>query len=196
MVSESRLLAPHTQCWHGKPLATTWSFYLASGANDGVVRVWSVTGLAPLAAIKAHNGLVRSVAWSPNGSLLASCGHDNTVQIWSTDTWQGAGGLADHTGWVAKVAFSPDGRYLASGSGDSTVRIWDLASREYHRVLNQFDGWRIVDFVFSPDSRFIAAINNDPEIYVYGIQSGALAAHIRAPYGSGAITCRTVVKKL
>ena len=75
--------------------------YLASGANDGVVRVWSATDLAPIAAINAHSGW-RSVAWSPNGSMLASGGHDNTVRVWSTDSWRSAGGLADHSGWVER----------------------------------------------------------------------------------------------
>jgi WD40 repeat protein len=99
----------------------------------------SATDLAPIVAINAHNGLVRSVAWSPTGSMLASCGHDNTVRVWSPDSWHSAGGLADHTGWAAKVAFSPDGRFLASGSLDSTVRIWDLTD-QVPRVLHQFDG--------------------------------------------------------
>jgi WD40 repeat protein len=50
---------------------------------------------------------------------------------------------------------------------DSTARIWDIASQQYHRVLDQLDDWWVMDFAFSPDSRFIAAMNNDPAIYVY-----------------------------
>ena len=54
-------------------------------------------------------------------------------------------------------------------------------------MLDQFDGWWSVVFD-SPDSRFIAAMNNDPTIYVYDIDSGALAGKVAAPFGSASIT--------
>lgn len=161
---------------------------IASGANDGTVRVWRGVDLTSVVTIPAHSGLVRSVAWSPNGNMLVSGGHDNAVRVWNTATWQANGGLADHTGWIPTVAFSPNGKYLASGSSDSTLRIWDLERQRYHRVLDQFDGWWIFDFAFSPDSRRIAALTNDPAIYVYDIDTGQLVANMRESIGTAAIS--------
>ena len=42
----------------------------------------------PLAALLGHKKEVRSVAWSPDSSLLASCSDDNTARVWNLATSQ------------------------------------------------------------------------------------------------------------
>ena len=54
---------------------------------------------------------VRSVAFSPDGSLLAVRQVDGNTVLWATDDWQQVGGpLTVDRGFVLGVAFSPDGR--------------------------------------------------------------------------------------
>jgi WD40 repeat protein len=55
---------------------------LASGGEDGTVRLWEVTSGQLLATLQGHTGLVRGVAFSDDGRLVASGGDDGTVRLW------------------------------------------------------------------------------------------------------------------
>ncbi|MFE7722098.1 TIR domain-containing protein [Nocardia rhizosphaerihabitans] len=74
-----------------------------------------------------HEGVVTSVAFSPDSTRLASGASDSTVRQWNVGTGSAEGvPLAGHAGIVMGVVFSPDGRRLASTAWDGTLRIWNL----------------------------------------------------------------------
>ena len=47
---------------------------LASGANDGTVKVWEAASGKHLVTFQEHRTAVQSCAWSPDGTRLASGG--------------------------------------------------------------------------------------------------------------------------
>jgi WD40 repeat protein len=109
---------------------------LASGSDDGTVRLWDpATGRHLGAPLTGHTEMVVSVAFGtgPGGRLLlASGGHDGSVRLWDPATGRQMGApLTGHTEMVVSVAFGtgPGGRLLlASGSVDRTVRLWEPAT--------------------------------------------------------------------
>ena len=110
---------------------------LASGHQDGPVRLWDAATRTPIATLGGHTSAIGSVSFSPDGALLASGSWDRTVKLWEVRTREPVGTLEGHIGGVTSVSFSPDGATLASAGGwnDATVRLWDVATREETGIL-------------------------------------------------------------
>src|SRR5438552_719407 len=89
--------------------------------------------------VDAHDGAVRSLAYSPDGSVLASGGGDGWVKTWDVKTHRLLNAFPGNGGVIARVAFSRDGRILAS-AGRGTVAINDVRSGKLLRSLGTLDG--------------------------------------------------------
>jgi WD40 repeat protein len=77
----------------------------------------------------------RSLAFSPDGSLLATTSVDledykrGKITLWDLKSAKKLGEVSDADGLVYDVAFSPDGKLLAAGGGE-TVKLWTVVRDE------------------------------------------------------------------
>ena len=55
---------------------------LASGSQDGVVRLWDPAGGQLIRKLTGHSAPVMSLAFSPDGQRLASGSWDQTAMLW------------------------------------------------------------------------------------------------------------------
>jgi WD40 repeat protein len=85
--------------------------------KPGELKVWE-TGTGRLVHdLRGHSGIVRDVAFSPDGKRLVSAGHEGIVKIWELVHGQQVLSLDENRSEVYRAAFSPDGSILASGGG-------------------------------------------------------------------------------
>jgi WD40 repeat protein len=75
-----------------------------------------------------HNGLLTSVAYSPDGRQIATLGRhtDSAIRIVDAHSFQVARRYQAHELCGAMIRFSPDGRWIVSASDDESVRLYDL----------------------------------------------------------------------
>ncbi len=173
---------------------------LASGSDDGNIRLWNLTDPAhpgPLGQpLTGHAGPVNSVAFSPDGHTLASGSDDHTIRLWNLIDPAHPGPLGQpltgHAGPVYSVAFSPDGHTLASGSDDHTIRLWNLIDPPHPGPLGQpLTGHTdiVTSVAFSPDGHTLASCSNDFTIRLWNLTDpghlGPLGQPLEARNGNG-----------
>lgn len=129
---------------------------LASGGQDGRVKLWQMKSGKLVHTLKAHRLLVSGLAFSPDGHSLASASWDGTIRIWDVRRGRQQEVLTGHNEQIRSLAFSADGKFLASGGNDKTVRLWDAESGEEIKQLATGIP-RVEALAFSPDGETLHA---------------------------------------
>jgi WD40 repeat protein len=111
----------------------------ASAVDDPYVLLWDVDRGQVVGELEGHNGWIRSLAWSNDGSMIATAATDRTIKLWDVDTLDLLYTLEGHTDMVSDVAFSSDNRMLVSTSRDGSVRLWDTRNGS-ERMISKGEG--------------------------------------------------------
>jgi WD40 repeat protein len=132
---------------------------------------------------QAHDGWIRQLAISPDGSQLATCGIDKMIRVWSaTDGAKLLELLAGED--VLSIAFAPDGKSLVSGDLRGVVKHWDLAAQQ---VVREFDASIFYLLSFIQDVGGVRSLAFDAE-------GNTLAAAGAQPAGGGFVQGTPVIR--
>jgi WD40 repeat protein len=139
---------------------------VATGHDDGVVRLWNAAGMRLLRELGGHDRPISALAFSPDGSRLASAAEDRMICLWEVDSGRELGKLARHTDHIQQLAWHPDGRVLVSAAWDRTARVWDTTTFEPVILLNSHAD-RVTAMTFNPDGKVLACADSDKTIRLW-----------------------------
>uniref|UniRef100_A0A4W3HVG8 WD repeat and SOCS box containing 2 n=1 Tax=Callorhinchus milii TaxID=7868 RepID=A0A4W3HVG8_CALMI len=157
---------------------------LATGLANGEIKLWDVpTGKKKtrfLFHLKGHRAVVRSLAFSPSGSLiLVSGSRDKTLHVWDLkQDGKLLRVLTGHSHWVYCCSLSPDANVLCSVGGGRTVLLWNMLSYELIRRLDGHEG-DVVSCDFSPDGAMLVTASYDTQAIVWDPHSGEQLMKLR-----------------
>ena len=105
---------------------------MASGGEDGSVKLWDLRKLAAFqtlgapaeGAAGAPTAAVSALCFDASGSYLAGGYGDGAVGVWASKDWAQLAVLREHAARVTGVAWGPHARTLYSSSLDRAVKVY------------------------------------------------------------------------
>ena len=118
-----------------------------------------------------HSLSVRSVRFSPDGSLLVSTSFDGTARLWDVPRGKTLAILKAPRADFRDAAFSPDGKLVVTAGTDGKVTFWSVDNGALLRVIetsiSPYPQW----VQFSPDGQRVI-VSGSRRAEAYDVESG------------------------
>ncbi|KAJ9148348.1 U3 small nucleolar RNA-associated protein [Pleurostoma richardsiae] len=147
---------------------TTVNFRLASGSQDGKIRVWDLHKRAPVADLDSHVSDVQGLDYSPTQHALVSSGRDKTIIWWDAKSWT-IRKVIPCFELVEAVGYLDDGRLTYTAGSTGSVRLWETDNgREVTKEQPpKAEGEAIVGAVFCREQSLLLCIQMDHMLALY-----------------------------
>ncbi|KAL8789871.1 MAG: hypothetical protein Q9213_000939 [Squamulea squamosa] len=146
----------------------TARFRLASGSEDGKIRIWDLSKRKSIATLDSHVSVVRSFDFSSNLNTLVSASRDKTIIVWDTRTWNVIR-VIPIIEIVEAVGFVRDSAFIYTGGDSGRVRIWD--SRDGREVTEEQpsggEGGGIIHILHHPQLDFLFSVHADQSLLLH-----------------------------
>jgi WD40 repeat protein len=157
----------------------------AAGGDDRRVVTWETENWQEIGTWpEIHEGPIRGVAFSPDGSILATASNDQTVQLRDANSGRLMKTLKleqeDNTtaSPYSSVAFHPGGRQVVAACASGTAVVWDTRSGAVVHKLGGHVG-QVFDARFSPDGRRVLTAGDDHTVKLWDAVLGTETFELR-----------------
>ena len=142
-------------------------------AADTQIDVWETDTWSRRLIHSKHEGAVRSLSFSNDGSLLAAGSEDHAISVADTRTGGTTVLRQAHSDMVGAVTFTPDAKYLCScGYWDTTARVWsvsDLLSPKEDEIRFRQHLGSVRDAVFIDDGSTVCSTDRQANLLVWDV---------------------------
>ena len=145
-------------------------FMLASGGEDGKIRVWDLHKRKAVTTLDSHVSVVRGLDFSSQENVLVSGSRDKTVILWDARTWK-VRKVIPILERVECIGFLEEGVFIYIGGESGKVRIWETESgREVSQEqVAGGEGESIVNILRPSDIPFLLSVHADQTLLLQSL---------------------------
>ena len=153
---------------------------MATGDNDGAIRLWEIASGKCLLVIKAHQYSVGCLKLGSNTTLISSGSphsSEGEIKIWDLRTGTLSSTInTGHYNGIQCLELLPGGR-LASGAGDHFIKIWDLATGKSSQAFGGY-GAKVFSLLLLKNELLVGSFENGT-IRIFDVNKGKCLKEIR-----------------
>ena len=143
-------------------------FRLASGSEDGKIRIWDLTRRKAIATLDSHVSVVRGLDYSIETSTLVSASRDKTITVWDSKTWKSKK-VIPVLEVVEAAGFLNGGTLIYTGGEKGRLRLWDVdQGRELTKGQEAGgEGDGIVSYLANAAQNFVVSVHADQSLILH-----------------------------
>jgi len=158
--------------------------HLASGAEDGTVRLWDLARREVARVWSGQSDSVEAVAFAPDGSRLYAGRADGDLATLDPSTAKPGWRTIAHPGGVRSVVAHPDGQQVLTTGWDKEVCSWSVRGPKRSRLVPSLDE-PVGAAALSPDGRTLAvSLCHRYKVYPIDVDRGRMSHSLDSDEGA------------
>ena len=150
---------------------------LATGSEDGIARIWDVSGNQHSYEFGSNLGYLTSIDFNSDGTQLVTTSREPYAVVWDVPARKQILKLQGHEAAVVGAAFGADGSKIVTASEDKTAILWDAITGR--RLLTcQPHAGVVKSAAISPDGTRIVTGCSDHTAYLWNAATGKLLRNL------------------
>ncbi len=154
--------------------------FVFAAAQDNTIQRWNLNDDQHTSLV-GHDSWLRSIGFSPDGTILYTGGYDGQLLFWETKAAdpKPIKTIDAHAGWIRWLSLSPDGSIVATGGNDNLVKLWSTETGELIRILEGHKS-HIYSTMFHPEGAVLLSGDLLGVIHQWEVATGKLTRSLDA----------------
>lgn len=144
-------------------------YRLATGYEDGKVRIWNLETRRNIANLDSHVSVVRALDFDPTSKTLVSTSRDKTIAVWNISDWKSPPKTIPALESIETACFLRSD-LLVTGGDSGQLRLWRASIGKEVASESENKESEILQTCFCPSANLILSVHADLTLQVHSVK--------------------------